>query len=38
MVMRQNNEGGGPAPGCPLGASVIAYWNTDRNKLVRDDA
>ncbi|MEJ0015907.1 MAG: ABC transporter ATP-binding protein [Acetobacteraceae bacterium] len=38
MVIRQNDEGGGPVAGLGHGASVIASWDMDRNKLVRDDA
>ena len=38
MVMRQHDEGGGPVVGLAHGASVTTSWNTDRNKLVRDDA
>jgi hypothetical protein len=34
MVLRQIDESGGPA----RGASVIAGWDTDCNKLVRDNA
>jgi ABC-type Fe3+/spermidine/putrescine transport system ATPase subunit len=38
IVLRQNDEGGGPVTGLNQGAAVIASWDSDRNKLVRDDA
>ncbi len=38
MVRWWYDEGGGPMVGLAHGASVTTSWNTDRNKLVRDDA
>jgi hypothetical protein len=38
MVRWWYDEGGGPVVGLAHGASVTTSWNTDRKKLVRNDA
>ncbi len=38
IVMRQNDDGSDPVAGLGQGAAVIASWDTERNRMVRDDA
>jgi spermidine/putrescine ABC transporter ATP-binding subunit len=38
IVMRQNDDGGDPVAGLGQGAAVVASWDTERNRVVRDDA
>jgi putative spermidine/putrescine transport system ATP-binding protein len=36
IVMRQNDDGGGPVQGLGHGAAVVASWDAERNRVVRD--